>query len=315
MDETGAAALDLRTGRGLLRAEEAGGGLVRVNMGPPELTWDRVPLARAMDLDALPLDGAPGRGRHGQPALRLRGRGRRGGRRRRHRRAGRARPAVPGAHQRRVRAGDRPRDHPDAGLGARRHDHARLRLGRLRRGGGDGAARADRAAGHGAARRRRARDRLARRRGLDDRADGAGVRGPAGGGLRRGGARERAGLRHPRLPAERLRDRGDEGAGRGAPASATRWWSTAAPSPPRRCARRGSRSGGCGATIPAARVVVTGCAAQTEAGGLRGDARGRPRARQRREAAARGLGAAGGRRRGAGRGRRHHGRDAGPRRR
>ena len=67
MDETGAAALDLRTGRGLLRAEEAGGGLVRVNMGPPELTWDGVPLARAMDLDALPLDGSPGAVGMGNP--------------------------------------------------------------------------------------------------------------------------------------------------------------------------------------------------------------------------------------------------------
>jgi diaminopimelate epimerase len=67
MDETGAGALDLRTGRGLLRAEEAGGGLVRVNMGPPELDWDRVPLARAMDLDALPLDGSPGAVGMGNP--------------------------------------------------------------------------------------------------------------------------------------------------------------------------------------------------------------------------------------------------------
>jgi diaminopimelate epimerase len=67
MDETGAAALDLRTGRGLLRAEEAGGGLVRVNMGPPELDWERVPLARAMDLDALPLDGTPGAVGMGNP--------------------------------------------------------------------------------------------------------------------------------------------------------------------------------------------------------------------------------------------------------
>ena len=59
MRETGAAALDLRTGRGVLRAEEAGGGLIRVNMGPPRLSWDAVPLARAMPLDPLPLDGAP----------------------------------------------------------------------------------------------------------------------------------------------------------------------------------------------------------------------------------------------------------------
>ena len=33
MGETGAAALDLRTGRGLLRAEEAGGGLIRSTWG------------------------------------------------------------------------------------------------------------------------------------------------------------------------------------------------------------------------------------------------------------------------------------------
>jgi diaminopimelate epimerase len=67
MDETGAAALHLRTGRGLLRAEEAGGGLVRVNMGPPELTWDRVPLARPVDIDTLPLDGSPGAVGMGNP--------------------------------------------------------------------------------------------------------------------------------------------------------------------------------------------------------------------------------------------------------
>jgi diaminopimelate epimerase len=67
IDESGASALDLRTGRGLLRAEEAGGGLVRVNMGPPELTWERVPLARPMDLDALPIDGGPGAVGMGNP--------------------------------------------------------------------------------------------------------------------------------------------------------------------------------------------------------------------------------------------------------
>ncbi|MFO1143933.1 MAG: diaminopimelate epimerase [Amaricoccus sp.] len=59
MDESGADALELRTGRGVLRAEAAEGGLIRVNMGPPELTWERVPLARPVDLDALPLEGAP----------------------------------------------------------------------------------------------------------------------------------------------------------------------------------------------------------------------------------------------------------------
>ena len=157
MAESGAAVLELRTGRGVLRAEDAGDGLTRVNMGPPELAWDAVPLAREMALDPLPLPGRAGRGRDGQPALRLRGARRRGGRPRRGGTALRARAAVPGADQRRVRRGDRPRDDPDAGLGARRHDHARLRLGGLRRGGRHGAARADRPAGHGAARRRRAR--------------------------------------------------------------------------------------------------------------------------------------------------------------
>ena len=67
MDERGARALDLRTGRGLLRAEEAGGGLVRVNMGPPDLAWDQVPLARPVDLDALPLEGNPGAAGMGNP--------------------------------------------------------------------------------------------------------------------------------------------------------------------------------------------------------------------------------------------------------
>ncbi len=45
---------------------------------------------------------------------------------------------------------------------------------------------------------------------------------------------------------------------------------------------------------PGARLIVTGCAAQTEPATLRGDAGGRRGARQRREAEARGLGAAGG---------------------
>jgi len=60
MEETGARALDLRTGRGVLRAEDAGGGLIAVDMGPPQEDWASVPLARAVDdMDALPLEGAP----------------------------------------------------------------------------------------------------------------------------------------------------------------------------------------------------------------------------------------------------------------
>lgn len=67
MDESGATALELVTGRGVLRAEEAGGGLVRVNMGPPQLDWQSVPLAREMDLDNLPLPGRPGAAGMGNP--------------------------------------------------------------------------------------------------------------------------------------------------------------------------------------------------------------------------------------------------------
>lgn len=67
MDETGAPALDLRTGRGVLRAEDAGGGLIRVNMGPPQLTWNEVPLAQPVDLDALPIEGRPGAVGMGNP--------------------------------------------------------------------------------------------------------------------------------------------------------------------------------------------------------------------------------------------------------
>lgn len=58
MHETGRDTLDLRTAGGLLRAQRAG-DLIRVNMGQPVLDWRAIPLARDVDLDALPLDGAP----------------------------------------------------------------------------------------------------------------------------------------------------------------------------------------------------------------------------------------------------------------
>lgn len=67
MDQSGLRALELRTGRGLLRAQDAGGGLTRVNMGPPQTAWREVPLARATDLDALPLAGDPGAVGMGNP--------------------------------------------------------------------------------------------------------------------------------------------------------------------------------------------------------------------------------------------------------
>jgi len=67
MDETGKTALTLRTGRGDLACEDAGNGLVRVNMGRPQLAWQEVPLARAMDTLELPLEGAPSATGMGNP--------------------------------------------------------------------------------------------------------------------------------------------------------------------------------------------------------------------------------------------------------
>jgi diaminopimelate epimerase len=59
MDRTGALALTLRTARGILQAVDAGAGLTSVNMGAPQLNWDKIPLARAMDTLALPIAGNP----------------------------------------------------------------------------------------------------------------------------------------------------------------------------------------------------------------------------------------------------------------
>lgn len=44
--------------RGMLEAERRQ-GQVHVNMGHPQLEWDKVPLARETDTDRLPLEGAP----------------------------------------------------------------------------------------------------------------------------------------------------------------------------------------------------------------------------------------------------------------
>lgn len=58
-DETGKETLALRTDRGLLPCENAGGGIYRVNMGLPQLHWSEVPLSREMDTLELPIEGAP----------------------------------------------------------------------------------------------------------------------------------------------------------------------------------------------------------------------------------------------------------------
>jgi diaminopimelate epimerase len=59
MRGTGRRALVLRTERGLLGAERRDDGRVTVNMGPPQLAWDEVPLARPADTAHLPLPGDP----------------------------------------------------------------------------------------------------------------------------------------------------------------------------------------------------------------------------------------------------------------
>lgn len=67
MAETGKAEITLRTEYGLLVCEDAGGGLVRVNMGRPGLAWGDIPLAREADTIALPLPGGPGAVSMGNP--------------------------------------------------------------------------------------------------------------------------------------------------------------------------------------------------------------------------------------------------------
>lgn len=59
MNETGRDALSLRTERGLLRAERSDAGVIRVNMGQPQLDWAEVPLARDADTLHLPMPGDP----------------------------------------------------------------------------------------------------------------------------------------------------------------------------------------------------------------------------------------------------------------
>lgn len=59
MDESDLTTLRLTTDRGLLIARDAGGGLTAVNMGQPQLDWNQIPLASAMDTLELPIDGAP----------------------------------------------------------------------------------------------------------------------------------------------------------------------------------------------------------------------------------------------------------------
>ena len=59
MAQTGKTRLTIRTERGLLAAEDAGGGLTSVNMGAPILDWAGIPLAEEMDSLELPIEGTP----------------------------------------------------------------------------------------------------------------------------------------------------------------------------------------------------------------------------------------------------------------
>ncbi|MGP6089709.1 diaminopimelate epimerase [Antarctobacter jejuensis] len=59
MDLTGETALTLTTDRGTLYATDAGNGITSVNMGPPQLDWDQIPLAEEMDTLELPIEGSP----------------------------------------------------------------------------------------------------------------------------------------------------------------------------------------------------------------------------------------------------------------
>ncbi|MFT7370275.1 MAG: diaminopimelate epimerase [Octadecabacter sp.] len=59
MDETEKTDLTLSTGRGILLAHDVGDGMTSINMGQPQLTWQEIPLAQDVDIDALPIDGAP----------------------------------------------------------------------------------------------------------------------------------------------------------------------------------------------------------------------------------------------------------------
>ena len=59
MDESNRQSLHLTTARGDIHAVDAGGGLTSVNMGPPQLDWQDIPLAEAMDTLELPIEGGP----------------------------------------------------------------------------------------------------------------------------------------------------------------------------------------------------------------------------------------------------------------
>ncbi len=59
MENGGKDSLRIATARGILEARSTKNGHTSVNMGQPQLSWDAVPLASALDTLELPIDGAP----------------------------------------------------------------------------------------------------------------------------------------------------------------------------------------------------------------------------------------------------------------
>ncbi len=59
MNQTGQVSVRMTTDRGTLLAQDVGGGLTSVNMGLPQLGWQEIPLAKAVDTLELPIDGGP----------------------------------------------------------------------------------------------------------------------------------------------------------------------------------------------------------------------------------------------------------------
>lgn len=67
MAETGQSSVTLAVDNGVLSASRRADGLVEVDMGPPLLNWQDVPLAREVDTLSLPIEGAPAACSMGNP--------------------------------------------------------------------------------------------------------------------------------------------------------------------------------------------------------------------------------------------------------
>lgn len=67
MREAGQEQLVLRTERGLLPCRRRDDMVVEVDMGPPSLAWNEIPLAREVDTRSLPMEGEPAACSMGNP--------------------------------------------------------------------------------------------------------------------------------------------------------------------------------------------------------------------------------------------------------